>query len=142
VSKLDLEGLPPTPAGLAAGAGAAKPATGTVEAGAARGDGASDAEQAFRRASAAEKSGKAELAYVHYMRAFTLGHVPSGERAAVMRQELITRHKRIARVAIERQDADRAIKAWRNVLELDPQDSTASAELHKLLLRKDALKAQ
>jgi tetratricopeptide (TPR) repeat protein len=142
VSKLDLEGLPPTSVGLAAGGGAAKPATGTVEAGTARGDVASDAEQAFRRASAAEKSGKAELAYVHYMRAFTLGHAPSGERAAALRQELITRHKRTARVATERQDPDRAIKAWRNVLELDPQDSTASAELHKLLIRKDAPKAQ
>jgi tetratricopeptide (TPR) repeat protein len=130
LSSLDVGGLPPS-----------RPSTGSAEAGAGRGTGVSDAEQAFRLAGAAEKSGKAELAYVLHMRAFTLGHVPSGERAAVLRQELITRHKRIARVATERQDPDRAIKAWRNVLELDPQDGMASAELHKLLIRKDAPKA-
>jgi tetratricopeptide (TPR) repeat protein len=103
-----------------------------------------DAEGAFRQAAAAEKSGRIELAYVHYMRAFTLGHPGAGERAAAMRQELISRHKRAARTAQERGDLDRAYRAWRNVQELDPDDSAASAEVRRLQqqARKDAARPQ
>jgi predicted TPR repeat methyltransferase len=105
---------------------------------------AGNAEGAFRLGAEAEKTGRVELAYVHYMRAFTLGHAAAGERAAAMRQELIARHKRTARAAQERGDADRAYRAWRNVLELDPDDSAAAAEVRRLQqqARKDAGRKQ
>ncbi|MFM2065324.1 MAG: hypothetical protein RLZZ584_233 [Pseudomonadota bacterium] len=115
----NLEAMPPTGAGPAGG----------------------DAESAMRRGQVAEKAGRVEQAYAYYMRALALGHAGAAERAGVMRQELIARYRRDARVALERQDLDRAIKAWRFVLELDPDDAAATAELRKLQRRKDAPKA-
>jgi tetratricopeptide (TPR) repeat protein len=126
----NLNNLPPTSAGPAGGAGEGRSSPAGT-----------DADQAFRRASAAEKAGKIDQAYALYMRALTLGHTGAAERAGVMRQELIARYRRDARVAVERQDPERAIKAWRFVLELDPDDAMATAELRKLQRRKDAPKA-
>jgi tetratricopeptide (TPR) repeat protein len=98
-----------------------------------------DGDLAFRRAAAAEKAGKTEQAYAGFMRALALGHSGAAERAGALRQELIAQQKRVARTALERQNLDVAIKALRTVLELDPGDSAADADLRKAQRRRDAL---
>jgi tetratricopeptide (TPR) repeat protein len=101
-----------------------------------------DAELAFRRAAAAEKAGKAEQAYAGFMRALALGHPGAADRASALRQDLIAQQKRVARTALERQNFDIAIKALRNVLELDPGDVAAGDELRKVQRRRDASTGQ
>jgi hypothetical protein len=118
-----------------ASGGAASTTSATAAPAAAAGDG----ELAFRRAAAAEKAGRTEAAYAGYMRAYTLGHPAAAERAAALRQDLILRHKRIARAALERQDLDGAMRSWRAIAELDPSDSAPAEELRKLQRRKDTL---
>jgi tetratricopeptide (TPR) repeat protein len=98
-----------------------------------------DADLAFKRAAAAEKAGKNEQAYAGFMRALALGHPGAADRAGALRQELIAQQRRVARTALDRQNLDTAIKALRNVLELDPGDSSAAEDLRKAQRRKDAL---
>jgi hypothetical protein len=119
-----------------AGASARTPGTGAPAAS------GGDGELAFRRAAAAEKAGKTEQAYAGFMRALALGHPGAAERAGALRQDLIAQQKRVARTALERQNFDIAIKALRTVLELDPGDSAAGEELHKVQRRRDASTGQ
>lgn len=129
---------PPVTDAPAAGSGTATRAPGTS----APAPSGGDAELAFRRAAAAEKAGRTEQAYAGFMRALALGHPGAADRASALRQDLIAQQKRVARTALERQNFDIAIKALRNVLELDPGDSAAGEELRKAQRRRDASTGQ
>ena len=88
-------------------------------------------ERAMQRAAAFEKSGDLVRARAEYQNAAGLGQPNATAKAESMRARLVSAYTSAARAALARQDLDGTIANWSRVVELDPDNSTASLELQR-----------
>ena len=116
---------------------AAKPPTGATPANTP--PEAAPAQQAFRSAQVAEKTGQLDKAFNDYKTAASLGYPGAANNVASVRKKLVDAHSKAARAALARQNLDGAIAAWDQVLALKPGDETAQLERQKVLRLKEAL---
>ncbi|MDN3920012.1 LysM peptidoglycan-binding domain-containing protein [Roseateles violae] len=97
-------------------------------------------ERAMRAAEAAERAGKPQQAYTEYRKAASLGQAGAEAKAEELRRQMVQRLSLNARTAFAKQDLDGAIRAWEQVLELDPANDTARSERQRALNLKEKVK--
>ncbi len=93
---------------------------------------ATPAEVAMRDGATAERAADLPRALVAYRKADSLGQAGAGAKAEQVRTQLVSRYTLSARNAFSNQDLDGAIGNWQRVLDLDPTNTTAHAELERL----------
>lgn len=91
----------------------------------------SPGELALRDGAAAERGADLPRALVAYRKADTLGQPGAAAKAEQVRGQLVARYTVAARNAFTQQDLDGAIANWQRVLDLDPANSSAHAELER-----------
>ena len=98
------------------------------------------AERALRAGEAAERGGNLEVAMVEYRKAASLNEAGADARVERVRKQLVQRYSLNARTAFAKQDLDGAIRAWDQVLGVDPANETARLERQRTLSLKDKAK--
>jgi tetratricopeptide (TPR) repeat protein len=88
--------------------------------------------RAMTMAQAAERAGQIDRAYEQYQRAALLGNEKAVAKADLLRQRSIEINTREARAALLRQDLDRSLQLWEQVLALDPDNQPARTERERI----------
>jgi tetratricopeptide (TPR) repeat protein len=95
------------------------------------------AEKAIRAGEAAENGGNLEVALVEYRKAAGMNEAGAEAGVERVRRQLVQRYSLTARTALARQDLDAAVRAWDQVLKVDPANDTARLERQRTLTLKD-----
>lgn len=93
-------------------------------------------ERVMRSAEAHEKAGRLDRALEDYRRAAETNQPGASAKVEILRKRLIDRHSLAARTAFAKQDLAGSIRAWDNVLTLDPSNETARLERQKAVQLK------
>jgi len=93
-------------------------------------------EKAMRNGESWERSNRLDRALDEYKRAVSLEQPGAQAKVDVVRKKLIDRYTLNARTAFAKQDLAGSIKAWDNVLELDPGNELAKLERQKAVSLK------
>ena len=88
---------------------------------------------------AADRAGNLTRAYAEYLKAASLDQPGADAKAEQVRKKLVVRLSLNARTAFAKQDLDGAIKAWDQVLVVDPGNDTAKLERQRALALKAKL---
>ncbi|SEL36343.1 Tetratricopeptide repeat-containing protein [Roseateles sp. YR242] len=96
----------------------------------------SPGEKAMRNAESWERSNRLDRALDEYKRAASLEQPGAQAKVDAVRKKLIDRYTLAARTAFAKQDLAGSIKAWDNVLELDPNNELAKLERQKAVALK------
>lgn len=93
-------------------------------------------EKAMRNGESWERSNRLDRALDEYKRAASMDQPGAQAKVEVVRKKLIDRSTLAARTAFAKQDLAGSIKAWDNVLELDPGNEVAKLERQKAVSLK------
>jgi tetratricopeptide (TPR) repeat protein len=96
----------------------------------------SPGEKAMRNGESWERSNRLDRALDEYKRAASMDQPGAQAKVEVVRKKLIDRSTVAARTAFAKQDLAGSIKAWDNVLELDPNNEVAKLERQKAVSLK------
>ncbi|MDY0743299.1 LysM domain-containing protein [Paucibacter sp. R3-3] len=96
-------------------------------------------EVSMKAGEAAERAGNLTRAYAEYLKAASLDQPGADAKAEQVRGKLVTSLSRGARTAFAKQDLDGAIKAWDQVLVVDPGNDTAKLERQRAVSLKQKL---
>ncbi|WAC71419.1 LysM domain-containing protein [Roseateles sp. SL47] len=93
-------------------------------------------EKAMRNGEAWERSNRLDRALDEYKRAASMDQPGAQAKVETVRKKLTDRYTLAARTAFAKQDLAGSIKAWDNVLELDPGNEVAKLERQKAVALK------
>jgi tetratricopeptide (TPR) repeat protein len=99
----------------------------------------SPAERAMKNGEANEKAGRLDRALDDYRRAAATDHPGAQAKVDAVRKRLMDRYTVQARTSFAKQDLAGSIRAWDNVLELDPNNEVAKLERQKAIQLKQRM---
>ncbi len=93
----------------------------------------------MKNGEANEKAGRLDRALDDYRRAAAAEHPGAQAKVDAVRKRMIDRNTVQARTAFAKQDLAGSIRAWDNVLELDPNNELAKLERQKAIQLKQRM---